>query len=323
MSNCRGKSGVELLAVDWDALESAVGVSVPAPAREHIERTGSNHFWGDAAEIEGAAVVEEHSTDVMVALRDAARWVFPGGEPVDPRHLPFDTAHMGGYLRKHRGDDVNTGTLVEPIDGETTDFVAGLRTLIEAAEEMDGQRDDWHHAPQVQCGSFGPDALGNLYIHAAHADEGELREIDTDGLGVTLEHVLHHEPRMGGDWNEHYTAAFRHERYDVGDVPDEYAEEAAEIGFIGSNLGTLTSITATLAEREHDYEQVDDLNVRGTHVDLYEYVKDAETRWVAEWSERPKIDEVVWFSLVFDERPDEDTISRAALIVDARLGAEQ
>jgi hypothetical protein len=61
------------------------------------------------------------------------------------------------------------------------------------------------------------------------------------------------------------------------------------------------------------------MTVRGQRITVYEYEKDNETRYAAEWSKRVKIDEVVFKSLVFDNKPDADKINQAALIEEARL----
>jgi hypothetical protein len=97
-------------------------------------------------------------------------------------------------------------------------------------------------------------------------------------------------------------------------MPAVTDERAADIGLIGYNPGSRTSITQTMSEQDIDYEEVADHQVRGKQVSVYRYVADGETRWVAEWGERVAVDEVMWASLVFDAEPDAGAIDRGELL---------
>jgi len=311
-----------IIAVDWDAIETETGESYPDEMKRVVERTGNAieytlDKWGFA---------EYSETALSAGVREHGRLVHPERGPLSAEYLPLnELSSVTGPLRVEAYDaDLNVKTpIVDPIDGvDDISFADGLAQLGEAARKLDAQRDDWYRAPTVSYGSYGPDRLGNCYITIQHTGESVLRSLDTSDLPVELEHILHWEDRPRSNMPEHYDAIYRHERYyqadDDGD--DEYADEAAEIGLLGSNIGDRRSITAAFDTEDLNYDQIEELEVEGRRVTIYAYEKGENTRWAVEWSERVKIDEVVWTSLIFDDRPDAEAISQAALIEEARMG---
>lgn len=308
-----------VIAVDWASVDVETETEIPDDLRHTIEREGNaNRYTLDKYGYEEMATSALHN-----AVKSHSQIIHPERGPINENYLTVSRPITSTIQAISYGRNRNLSEPAEVIDGDETGYLDGLGTLVDAAKAIDTQRDDWYTPPKVMMGSYGPDQLGSLYIRVAHTSEDVLREINSEGLGVELECINHWGDRPhDGDFKEHYGAIYRHKRYadDGEDEENEYTEEAAEIGLIGSNLGTRTSIVSTISERGYDYEELDQLVVRGQRVWVYEYDHDEGTRWAVEWGDRVAIDEVKYLSLIFNERPDADDVSRAALIEEARLG---
>lgn len=307
-----------VIAVDWETVESQTDQQYPHELRRIIERVGSTNEvyldkWGYA---------DYSTTALFTAVQDNARIIHPDRGPLPRQYITLRGCDVTSALRVEvHGADLNFGNLTTGVEDKLS-FVDGLTDLVNAAEGIDDQSDSWYNHPKLRYGSYGPDKLGNCHIYVSHTDRDVIEAIDTSDLPVEHESTQHWRERPhNDDFEAHYTAIYRHERYysEDDETSDEYGEQAAEIGLLGSNLGHRTSITAAFNEEGHEYEEVDSMTVRGQGITVYEYEKEGETRYAAEWSNRVKIDEVVFKSLVFDNKPDVDTIEQAALIEEARL----
>jgi hypothetical protein len=307
-----------VITVDWAAVESDIGREIGPDLRRVIEHEGSTSSvaldkWGYA---------DASSTPLFTAVREHGRVIHPDLGPLDSRYAPLES--MSGVinvLRILRGEDRNSGTLIE--DGEDREYAAGLADLYDAAVALDEQRDDWREGqhPAVRFGSFGPDQLGNLYIHVGHDDQSVIEGVNAEGLPVEFEQLSVHGQRSYTSTEEHFTAILRHERYysEEETEPTVADERAADIGFLGSNAGKRT-LEQGFRERGHEFEEVGTVELGPADPDatLYEYEKGEETRYGVEWTERPVIDDYVVRSLIFDERPDTDAVATAVTIEDHR-----
>lgn len=310
-----------VIAVDWETVETETDQQYPHELRRIIERVGSTSEvyldkWG---------YTDYSTTSLFTAVRDNARINHPDRGPLPRRYITLRGCDVTSALRVEVHDaDLNFGNLTTGVE-DNLSFVDGLSELVDASEAIDEQCDSWYNHPELRYGSYGPDKFGNCYINVSHTDKEVIEGIDSSDLPVEAESILHWGERPhNDDQEEHYTAVYRHKRYyNEGDeTVDEYGKEAAEIGLLGSNLGHQTSITAAFNQEGHEYEEVDSMAVRGQGIAVYEYEKDDEMRYAAEWSKRVKIDEVIFKSLVFDDKPDADAIEQAALIEEARLAED-
>lgn len=317
-----------VIAVDWETVETQTGQQYPHELRRIIERVGSTSEvyldkWGYA---------DYSTTALFTAVEENARIIHPDRGPLPRRYITLRGCDVTTALRVEvHGADLNFGNLTTTVE-DGLSFVDGLAGLVDAAEAIDEQCDSWYshptlgnalyNHPEIGSDSYGPDKLGYCYISASRKDKETLDAIDTSHLPIERESVLHRGECPHADGHgEHYTAIYRHERYYSEDdgTASKYSEKAAEIGLLGSNLGHPTSIRVAFKEKGHEYEEVDSMTVLGQGITVYEYEKDGETRYAAEWSKRVKIDEAVFKSLLFDNNPDSNAIKQAALIEEARL----
>lgn len=306
-----------VIEVDWSEIEAETDQEYPDELRRIIERTGSTSDvyldkWGYA---------DYSTTALFTAVQDNARSIHPDRGTLPRRYITLRGRDVTSALRVEVHDaDLNFGNLTTGVEDDLS-FVDGLGDLVDVAEGIDEQCNSWHNHPELRYGSYGPDKLGNCYINVSNTDKEVIEAIDTSDLPVECESIQYWGERPHDDHEEHYTGIYRHERYysEDDETADEYGEEAAEIGLLGSNLGMMSSITVAFNEEGHKYDEVDSMTVHGQGITVYEYQKDGEMRYAAEWLKGVKIDEVVFKSLVFDNKPDSDAIEQAALIEEARL----
>lgn len=304
--------------MDWAAVEDDLGRDIGPDLRRVIEHEGSTTSvaldkWGYAG---------ESTTALFAAVREHGRVIHPDLGPLDSRYAPLESMNgVINVLRILRGEDRNSGTLIE--DGEDREYAAGLADLYDAAVALDEQRDDWREGqhPAVRFGSFGPDQLGNLYIHVGHDDRSVIEGINAEGLPVEVEQLSAHGQRSYTSTEEHFTAILRHERYYPDEKPEPTVadERADEIGYLGSNAGKRT-LEQDFGENGIEYEELGTVELGPADPDatLYEYQKSEETRYGVEWSQRVAIDDYVVRSLIFDERPNTDDVGTALTIEDHR-----
>lgn len=307
-----------VIAVDWEAVEADTGRTFGDDLRRVIEHEGSTSRialdkWGYA---------DASTTPLFTAVREHGRVIHPDLGPLEPRY-----ASLGGIgsvtdsLRVLRSEDRNLGAIIE--DGPDEEYAAGLADLYDVAVALDERRDDWREDqhPTIRMGSYGPDQLGNLYIHVGHADQSVIESINVERLPVEHEHLLAHGREGHLNTDEHYTASLRHERYysEEDTEPTIADERAEEIGFLGSNAGKRT-LEQDLEANGLEYEQAGTVELGPADPDaaLYRYEKGDETRYGVEWTERPVIDDYVVRSFIFDERPDTDDVGTALAIEDHR-----
>ena len=307
------------MIADWESIESESGQKVPEEARNIVEATGSQYHldqWGYS---------DLDSTALFTAIKDNSEWKLPNGTVLDSDIASPRSLSIGGYLQKYLGTDINIPTLCDDLY-DNVDFISGLEDLYESAQELQDHRNEWEHErPTLSLGSFGPDMLGNVYIHLKHTDKSVLQNLPLDNLPVFCEKIRVFKNRNEPDM---FTVSLRHERYaptpeekreqETG-IPQKHAEKAEEIGLLGSNLGTRTSTPAALNELGLKYDEEGTISVRGFNVYLIRYTKEGEERWAAEWSNRVAVDDVVFDSLIFDHKPTPDEVSQGALIVEAGL----
>lgn len=307
-----------VITVDWAAVESDVGREIGPDLRRVIEHEGGTTSvaldkWGYA---------DASTTALFAAVRNHGRVIHPDLGPLDSRYAPLESMNgVINVLRVLRGEDRNSGTLIE--DGEDREYAAGLADLYDAAVALDEQRDDWREGqhPAVRFGSFGPDQLGNLYIHVGHDDQSAIEGTDAEGLPVEVEKLSAHGQRSHTSTEEHFTAILRHERYYPEEEPEPTVadERAGEIGYLGSNAGKRT-LEQDFGENGIAYEELGPVALGPADPDatLYEYQKGEETRYGVEWTQRIAIDDYVVRSLIFDERPDTDDVGTALTIENSR-----
>ena len=270
-----------VIEVDWEVIEAETDREYPDELRRIIERTGSTsevHLdkWGYA---------DYSTTALFTAVRDNARIIHPDRGPLPRRYITLRGCDVTSALRVEVHDaDLNFGDLTTGVEDDLS-FVDGLADLVDAAKSIDEQADAWYEHPELGYGSYGPDKLGNCYIAVSHTDQEAVETIDTDGLPVEREPIRHWGGGHADDDKEHYTAIYRHDRYygEDDETEDEYAEEAAEIGFLGSNMGHTSSIMTAFSKEGYEYGEVDSMRVRGQEITVYEYEKDDGTRYAAEW----------------------------------------
>lgn len=307
-----------VITVDWEAVEVDLVAEIDADLRRVIEHEGSTSSvaldkWGHA---------DASSTPLFTAVREHGRVIHPDLGPLDSRYAPLESMNgVINVLRILRGEDRNSGTLIE--DGEDREYAAGLADLYDAAVALDEQRDDWRESqhPAVRFGSFGPDQLGNLYIHVGHGDRSVIEGISAEGLPVEVEQLSAHGQRSYTSTEEHFTAILRHERYYPEEEPEPTVadERADEIGYLGSNAGKRT-LEQDFRENGREYEELGAVELGPADPDatLYEYEVDGETHYGVEWTQRIAIDDYVVRSLIFDEKPDTDDVGTALTIEDHR-----
>jgi len=306
-----------VIAVDWEAVEEDTGREFEPDLRRVIEHVGTTseialNRWGYGA---------ESTTALFTAVKEHGQIILGDRGPLLPRYAPLRNMRATvSVLRALQGEDLNIGTVIE--DGDNEEFVDGFGDLYDAARELDERRDDWREGqhPAVSFGSYGPDKLGSHYVHVGHADRAVIESLDVSGLPIEREHVLAHGQESYTSTEEHFTASFRHERYYPEDTEPTVADERAEeIGFLGSNAGKRT-LEQDFGENGVEYREVGPLELGPADPDatLYEYQKDDETRYGVEWTQRIAIDDYVVRSLIFDERPDHDTVATALTIEDHR-----
>jgi len=308
-----------IVVVDWEAIETEIGEEVPEEARDIIESTGSEYDldqWGYSS---------LQSVKLFTAIEENSKFKLPDGTILDPEIASLRSLKIRGYLRKYLGVDLNIPELCEDREDDT-DFVSGLKDLYNTTEKLREHREEWEHGhPTLSSGSYGPDMLGNIYIHLKHTDESVLRNLPIEDLPVTSEKIKVFRKRSEPDM---YTVSLRHERYTLSEeekeeqetgIPKKHAEKADEIGLLGSNLSERRSTPAALTELEMPFEEKGTITVRGFKVYLIQYTKEGDERWVAEWSNRIAIDDVVFDSLIFDHKPTTEDVSQGALIVEAGL----
>jgi hypothetical protein len=299
-----------VITVDWDTVEDDLGREVEADLRHVIEHTGTaNGYtldkWGYA---------DEATTALSGAVEDHGRVLHPERGPLDSRYAPFRAMGVPiTVFRVLRGEDRNLSTIIK--DGPDEAYLDGLADLYDAARTLDARHDDWREDqhPAVRRGSYGPDQLGDLYIHVGHDDQSAVEGINVEDLPVEREHILDH--------GDHYTASYRHERYYSPEEPEPTIadERADEIGFLGANAGKRT-LERDFRENEIVFEEVGTVELGPADPDatLYEYEKADETRYGVEWIQRIAVDDYVVRSLIFDHEPDTDAVATALTIEDHR-----